>query len=170
MSLSFPLSFSSLFCVLLLSLIKTEWNYCVTDRELLAIQYFKEYYRVHLLHKQFLIQTDHQGLKWLLCMKDPQSRIIRWIDALTKYDFIIDHRSEGYHQNVDALSRCLNPWNCECKMFKNKMMESTMPDQAQTGPDTHRDSAVWNVHRTSSKTASTLSLCLSASPVWSRVD
>ena len=44
---------------------KPEWNYCVTDQELLVVRFFMEYYKHYLLGRWFVAQTDHQALKWL---------------------------------------------------------------------------------------------------------
>jgi hypothetical protein len=41
---------------------KAESNYCVTDKELLALRHFVEYYRQYLLGRKFLVRTDHQYL------------------------------------------------------------------------------------------------------------
>ena len=124
------------------SLNKAERNYCVTDRELLAIRYFTEYYRVYLLGKPFLIRTDHQALKWLFSMKEPKNRVARWIEALAEFDYEIHHRAGKKHQNADAMSRCPNPWDCNCKIFetlrcgpcrkclrKTELMMGKMPDE-----------------------------------------
>ena len=100
------------------SLNKTERNYCVTDRELLAVRYFTEYYRTYLLGRKFLLRTDHQAIKWLFTMKEPKSRISRWIEALSEFNFEIEHRSGLKHTNADAMSRCPNPWDCSCKDFE----------------------------------------------------
>ena len=123
------------------SLSKTEQNYCVTDRELLAVRYFTEYYRCYLLGKKFLIRTDHQALKWLFSMKEPKNRIARWIEALSEFDFSVEHRAGQKHGNADAMSRCPNPWQCDCKAFdklrcgpcpkcirKTELMDGLMPD------------------------------------------
>jgi hypothetical protein len=40
-------------------------DYCVTDKELLALRHFVEYYRQYLLGRKFLVRTDHQALVWL---------------------------------------------------------------------------------------------------------
>ena len=45
------------------TLSSTERNYCVTDKELLAVVNFVQYYRHYLLGRQFLVRTDHQALK-----------------------------------------------------------------------------------------------------------
>jgi transposase InsO family protein len=123
------------------TLSKAERNYCVTDRELLAIRYFTEYHRCYLLGRKFLIRTDHQALKWLLNLKQPKNRIARWIEALSEFDFTVEHRAGVKHGNADALSRCPNPWECTCKLFeslrcgpckkclrKTELMEGTLPE------------------------------------------
>ena len=44
---------------------RAESNYCVIDKEFLAIRYFTEYYRQYLLSHKFTTRTDHQALIWL---------------------------------------------------------------------------------------------------------
>ena len=63
------------------SLSKTQRNYCVTDRELLAVRYFTELYRIYLLGKKFVVRTDHQAIKWLFSLKNPRSRIASWSET-----------------------------------------------------------------------------------------
>ena len=126
------------------SLNKHEKNYCVTDRELLAVRHFTEHFRSYLLGRKFLIRTDHQALKWLFTMKEPKCRIARWIEALSEFNFEIEHRSGVKHGNADGMSRCPNPWECECKNLenlrcgpcrkcrrKNEMMCGTLPGTTQ---------------------------------------
>ena len=127
------------------SLSKTQRNYCVTDRELLAVRYFTEYYRTYLLGRKFLVRTDHQAIKWLFTMKEPKSRIARWIESLSEFTFEIEHRSGSKHGNADSMSRCPNPWDCECKNFerlrcgpckkclrKTELMEGQLPGEPAT--------------------------------------
>ena len=94
---------------------KAEKNYCVTDKELLAVRYFVEYYRCYLLGRKFTVRTDHRALKWLLSMKEPKDRVARWIEALSEFTFAVEYRSGEKHGNADALSRCPDPWDCKCK-------------------------------------------------------
>ena len=42
---------------------KLERNYCTTDRELLAVRYFMEYYKHYLLGHHFRVRSDHEALK-----------------------------------------------------------------------------------------------------------
>jgi len=84
---------------------KAERNYCVTDKELLSLRYFVEYYRQYLLGRKFVLRTDHQPLIWLFSLKEPKGRIARWIEILSTYDFSIIHRPGKKHCNADSLSR-----------------------------------------------------------------
>ena len=56
---------------------KAEKNYCITDKELLAIRHFTEYYRQYLLGRHFLVRSDYQALTYLLKLKEPKGRIAR---------------------------------------------------------------------------------------------
>ncbi|CAC5416352.1 Transposon Ty3-G Gag-Pol polyprotein,Transposon Ty3-I Gag-Pol polyprotein,Retrovirus-related Pol polyprotein from transposon 297,Retrovirus-related Pol polyprotein from transposon 17.6 [Mytilus coruscus] len=88
---------------------KAERNYCITDKELLAVRYFIEYYRQYLLGRKFCVRTDHQALIWLFSMKEPKGRIARWLEILSSFDFYIEYRPGSKHGNPDALSKCYNP-------------------------------------------------------------
>jgi len=96
------------------SMNKAERNYCVTDKELLAVRYFVEYFRHYLLGRRFSVRTDHQALKWLFSLKEPRGRIARWLEILSTYDFSIQYRPGKKHGNADGMSRYPNPQDCQC--------------------------------------------------------
>ena len=56
---------------------KTERNYCITEKEILAIRYFIEYFRQYLLGRKFVVRSDHQALIWLFKLKEPKGKIAR---------------------------------------------------------------------------------------------
>ncbi|CAK1579348.1 unnamed protein product [Parnassius mnemosyne] len=87
------------------SLSKSERNYCVTRRELLAVVKSLQHFSKYLLGRKFHLRTDHAALKWLLQFKNPEGQVARWIELLQEYDFVIEHRSGRSHGNADALSR-----------------------------------------------------------------
>jgi hypothetical protein len=66
---------------------KAEKNYCVTDKELLAVRYFIENYRQYLLGRKLCVRTDHQALIWLFSMKEPKGRLARWLEILSPFMF-----------------------------------------------------------------------------------
>ena len=86
-------------------LTKTERNYCVTRRELLAVVVFTAYFRPYLLGRHFQLRTDHGSLSWLCNFKNPEGQLARWLEKLQEYDFEIVHRQGKLHTNADALSR-----------------------------------------------------------------
>ena len=88
--------------------------YCVTDKELLAVRYFVEYFHHYLLGREFTVRTDHQALKWLFGFKEPKGRIARWLEILAQYQFDMEYRPGKAHGNADGLSRCPNPRDCQC--------------------------------------------------------
>jgi len=96
------------------SLIKSERNFCVTDKELLAIQYFVEYFRHYLLGREFTVRSDHMALRWLFSLKSPTGRVAQWIETLSDYTFEVEYRKGDKHGNADGLSRCPNPQDCNC--------------------------------------------------------
>ena len=93
---------------------KAEKNYCITEKELLAVRYFVEYFRQYLLGRRFMVRTDHQALVWLYRLKEPSGKIARWLEILSHYDFGIEYRPGRKQGHCDALSRCDNPHECEC--------------------------------------------------------
>ena len=87
------------------TLTKSERNYCVTRKELLAVILAVKAFHHYLCGKKFLIRTDHRALKWLLKFKNPEGQLARWLELLATYDFTIEHRSGMQHGNADSLSR-----------------------------------------------------------------
>ena len=101
------------------SLNKSEKNYCITDKELLALRYFIEYFRQYLLGRRFTVRTDHQALVWLFKLKEPKGRIARWLEILSYFNFSVQYRPGLKHNNAGALSRCDNPSDCRCPETDN---------------------------------------------------
>ena len=55
--------------------------------------------------QEFLICTDHQPLKWMFNLKEPQPRVARWIMKLGEYQFQIEYKPGKINGNADGLSR-----------------------------------------------------------------
>ncbi|KAL5010990.1 hypothetical protein ScPMuIL_013295, partial [Solemya velum] len=87
------------------SLSKTERNYSVTRKELLAVIQACEHFKHYLIEKKFKVRSDHGSLRWLTNFKEPQGQVARWIERLAEFDFEIEHRAGRLHNNADALSR-----------------------------------------------------------------
>ena len=89
------------------SLGKTMRNYCVTKKEMLALITFIQHF------SQFL-RTDHSALRWILSFKEPENQTARWLEILSRYEFIIIHRPGKKHINADVLSRTSCDPKCDC--------------------------------------------------------
>ena len=99
---------------------KTERNYCVTRKELLAIMLSLQHFEVYLQLRKFAIRTDHAALKWLQTLKNPDQQLFRWLATIQSFDFVIFHRKGLLHTGPDALSRRPCPNDCQHCTNKEK--------------------------------------------------
>ena len=97
-----------------LSLTPSQWNYCTTQKELLAIVRFTREYRHYLLGQSFIVCTDHSSLTWLMCFKQVEGQLARWLEKLSQFDMTIQHRAGRKHQNADSLSWIPKEGYCNC--------------------------------------------------------
>jgi len=58
-----------------------------------------------LYGRRFKVVSDHKPLVWIMNVKDPGSRLMRWQIQLAEYDYDIVHKSGVQNTNADALSR-----------------------------------------------------------------
>ena len=84
---------------------RTERQYCVTRRELLAVVHFIRHFKTYLYGRNFKVRTDHSSLRWLMSFKEPEGQLARWLEQLSEYNFVIEHRPGTRHANADGLSR-----------------------------------------------------------------
>ena len=84
---------------------KHEKNYSVTEKELLAITWSVKYFRPYLFGKKFTIYCDHKPLIYLMNVRDPSSRLLKFRLKLDEYDYQIIHKPGKINTNADALSR-----------------------------------------------------------------
>ena len=108
------------------SLTKTQRRYCTTRRELLAVVSFVRHFRHFLLGRKFLIRTDHSSLRWIMSFREPTDQMARWLEILSQFDFVIQHRAGNKHANADAMSRVpCDPDECSC--YDNKSIIEELP-------------------------------------------
>eukprot|EP00731_Ephydatia_muelleri_P007395 Em0003g1643a len=88
-------------------LLPRERKYSTIEKECLAIRMGTQAFRVYLIGKPFVVQTDHRALEWLYKMKDTTSRLTRWSLALQPFQFTVRYRRGQANANADALSRCI---------------------------------------------------------------
>jgi hypothetical protein len=68
--------------------------------------------------------TDHKPLTWIVNVKDPGSRLLRWRIKLEKYDYEIVFKKGVSNTNADALSR-VNRLGAVTKVAEDKQQRVT---------------------------------------------
>ena len=81
-----------------------EKNYSVIEKELLAIVFAVKKFRCYIYGTRFIVQCDHNPLKYMATMKDPTKRISRWLMYLQDFNFEIRYRPGARNCNADCLS------------------------------------------------------------------
>ena len=82
-----------------------ETRYSTFEKEALAALLALKHFRVYLLSKPFVLETDNRALTFILNLKEPPGRIARWIVQFQEYNFTIKHRPGLQNGNADTLSR-----------------------------------------------------------------
>ena len=92
------------------SLNKTERNYEIHDKEMLAIVRGLENWR-HLLegaHFKFEVWTDYKSLEYFMKVQKLNQRQARWALYLSRFDFTLKHVSRAKMGKADRLSKQLD--------------------------------------------------------------
>ncbi|XP_059474872.1 uncharacterized protein LOC132196326 [Neocloeon triangulifer] len=85
---------------------KAELNYHTTERECLAVLFGVRAFDVYLRGRHFILQTDHECLKWLLSTSRVKGgKLARWAVELAEYDFTVQVVPGSKNTVADALSR-----------------------------------------------------------------
>ncbi|MGL4849428.1 MAG: reverse transcriptase domain-containing protein, partial [Clostridium sp.] len=80
-------------------------NYTVTEKECLAVVWCIKSFKTYLSN-EFVIETDHQALKWLLNLKeDASGRLMRWILTLQQFSFKVHYIKGSENTLADGLTR-----------------------------------------------------------------
>lgn len=84
-----------------------EKNYCVIERECLAIVWSVSKLQVYLYGKSFVLQTDHRPLLFLDQAKQTNARVMRWALAPQSYKFRTESIKGSDNVGADYLSRSI---------------------------------------------------------------
>jgi len=82
-----------------------ELNYPVREQELLAIMHALKTWRVYLLDKPFLVETDHKSIEMILTQKTTNRRIARWFNELAEFQPLFKWIPGETNIVADAMSR-----------------------------------------------------------------
>lgn len=81
------------------------FRYCTYDIEFYAIVQAIKHWRHYLFHKEFVLYTDYDALKYLSTQDKVSSRHASWITFLQQFTFVIKHTSGTSNCVADPLSR-----------------------------------------------------------------
>lgn len=84
---------------------KAQRNYGITEKECFALIFAIKQFDCYLRASKFTAVVDHMALKWLLSLKEPSGRLMRWTMLVQAYDFNVEYKPGRHHGNADALSR-----------------------------------------------------------------
>src|ERR1700690_2687396 len=86
---------------------RTQRNYEIYDKEMLAIMLALEEWRHYLIgaDEQFEIWTDHQNLQYFRQPQKVNRRQAHWLTELAQYHFTLHHKPSSTHTKPDFLSR-----------------------------------------------------------------
>lgn len=88
-----------------------ETRYSTTERELLALVWATAHFKCYLANSHFVIFTDHAPLTYMLKIKDPTSRMAKWICILSDFEFTVKYVKGKCNGVADFLSRYVNNSN-----------------------------------------------------------
>ncbi|KAL5751049.1 hypothetical protein ACOSP7_025652 [Xanthoceras sorbifolium] len=84
---------------------ETRRKYSAYDMEFYALIQTLKHWRPYLVHREFILFTDHDSLKHLNSQTRFSARHARWFDVLQQFDFTIRHKAGHENKVADALSR-----------------------------------------------------------------
>ena len=80
-------------------------NYSTTEKEMIAMEFACEKFKLYILRSHVIIHTDHAAIKYLMIKKDAKPRLIKWALLLQEFDLEIKDRKGCDNVIVDHLSR-----------------------------------------------------------------
>ena len=86
-------------------LLPRQSKYPTIEREYLALVWAIQKLHPYLYGVEFIVQTDHNPLKWLHSVQDKNQKLLNWSLMLQQYTFRVEHRAGVANGNADGLSR-----------------------------------------------------------------
>lgn len=87
------------------NLLPREARYSTIERECLALVWAVQKFHIYLCGKPFIIQCDHQPLRYLQSAKHVNNRVLRWSLLMQEYSFTVEYIKGSDNVGADYLSR-----------------------------------------------------------------
>lgn len=84
-------------------------RYSAYDLDFYTLIQSLKHWQSYLIHREFILFTDHDSLKYLHSQKKLSPRHARWISFLQQFSFVIMHKTSRENKVVDAFSRRSHP-------------------------------------------------------------
>lgn len=91
-----------------ISFSSTQIRYSTTERELTAIRWGLQIFRSFIYGVNFILYRDHKPLTYLQNMSIYNSSLMRTLNELAEFDYIIKYRPGTENQAADFLSQLEN--------------------------------------------------------------
>lgn len=114
------------------TLTKSEQNYSTIEKELLAIVWACKYFRPYLFGQKFTLYTDHKPLTYVISLKNPNGRLIRWRLTLEEFSYEIKYREGRQNVVADGLSRINYEMNANSIDSGATSHETTLDSSTET--------------------------------------
>ena len=90
----------------------TEARYPIIEKECLAVVWGIKRFKLYLVGRRFMLQTDHKPLKYPKDVAHQNDRVFRWAVAVQEYSFRVEDIPGKENVGADFLSR--TGYSCLC--------------------------------------------------------
>ena len=115
-------------------IISIECNYEIHDKKLLIIVFAFKQWRHYFekVKEQVLVLTNHRNLSRFMLTTKLISRQVRWTQKLSRYNFVIDYRSDSKNSADDLFRRSDHMKIIEKKIEQNRQILTQLRKSLQT--------------------------------------
>nr|GEV64508.1 hypothetical protein [Tanacetum cinerariifolium] len=104
----------------------TQAHYTTTKKELLAVVFSFDKFRLYLILSKTIVYTDHSAVKYLFSKQDAKPRLVKWVLLLQGFNIEIKDKKGAENLTADHLSRLENP---NMEILTEKEIVDEFPDE-----------------------------------------